>query len=280
MSKSRFNLYRYQLLPTDRYFQGDLYGITSLEELISKKNEIFHGAIKGSLAFKCTNPETNVKKLFDDGEFILFRIAVNRVVKIETQDFSSKSVDNWPNFLVAIWNHPEQQMIAVQRRTVAFQKPQTVVKILAKSIDDIINKHQLIMAWEPLVEKKVFWNLVNSHKKNIKKVEFELITPNMASISRTLPQDLKELAKKSNAVKSSITLESAADSALVLSENDPIVSSLADYTSDGGGNVSITLSGIKKKIHTSATVKEIEVDDAKLEGNAEAIASILKRLLQ
>lgn len=278
MSKSRFNLYRYQLLPTDRYFQGDLYGIASLEELIAKKNDIFYDAVASPYAFKSTSPETSVKKLFDDGEFILFQVAVNRVVQIETQDFDSKAVANWPKFLVAIWNHPEQQTIAVQKRHVAFQKPQTAVKILAKSIEGIMTKHQLVMAWEPIVEKQVFWNLVNLHRKNIKKVEFELITPNMASISKTLPQDLKDLAKKSNAVKSSIALESANDSALVLSESDPVVSGLADYTSEGGGNVSITLIGMSKKIQTSATVREFEVSDAKLEGDPKAIASILKSL--
>lgn len=280
MSKSRFNLYRYQLLPTDRYFQGDLYGITSLDELISKKNDIFYCAISGPYAFKSTSPETNVQKLFDDGEFILFQVAVNRVVKIETQDFDSKAIENWPKFLVAIWNHPDRQIIAVQRRNIAFQKPQSVVKVLAKSIEDTMTKHQLVMAWEPIVERRVFWNLVNLHQKNIKKVEFELITPNMASISKTLPQDLKDLAKKSNAVKSSVSLESASDSALVLSESDPVVRSLADYTSEGGGNVSITLIGMKKKIHTSATVREFEVSDAKLEGDPQAIASILKSLLE
>ena len=59
-----------------------------------------------------------------------------------------------------------------------------------------------------------------------------------------------------------------------------MVRGLADYTSEGGGNVSISLSGVKKKIRTSTTVKEIEISDAKLEGDPKDIADILKGLLR
>lgn len=110
-------------------------------------------------------------------------------------------------------------------------------------------------------------------------MEFELVTPNMASISKALPEDLRAFAKKTNAVKSKLTLEADPDSALVLEKDDKTVEGLASYTSEGGGNISISLSGLKKKINTSTTVKEIEIGDAKLEGSAEEIAQILKSLM-
>ena len=38
----RFEIYRYQLLPLDRFFQGELFGdVKSVDDLIAKKNEIF-----------------------------------------------------------------------------------------------------------------------------------------------------------------------------------------------------------------------------------------------
>jgi hypothetical protein len=37
----RFDLYRYQILPKDRFAQGELFdGINSVDELIQKKNDL------------------------------------------------------------------------------------------------------------------------------------------------------------------------------------------------------------------------------------------------
>lgn len=279
MSKSRFNLYRYQLLPKNRYFQGDLYGPSSIEELIELKNSIFAEALDSPTLFKCDRLEITVQKAFEDEDFYLFRVAVNRSVHLETKDFGSRSVANWPKIWVAVWNSPDVQMIAIQQRVQAFQDSKSVVKLLAKSIEDSLSRHQLIIAVEPLFEEKLFWDLIDKHKGRIKKVEFELVTPNMASISKALPEDLRAFAKKTNAVKSKLTLEADPDSALVLEKDDKTVEGLASYTSEGGGNISISLSGLKKKINTSTTVKEIEIGDAKLEGSAEEIAQILKSLM-
>lgn len=280
MSKTRFHLFRYQLLPRDRYFQGDLYGPNSIEELIKQKNELFSAALRAPTLFKSERTEINAQKLVDSEDFFLYRIAVNRSVNLETKDFGSRSVDNWPKVWVAIWNHPDKQLIAVQHRTQAFQKPIAAVRLLMKSLEDPLSRHQLVAASEPLFEERVFWDLVDKHKGRIKKVEFELVTPNMASISKALPDDLRSFAKRTNAVKSTLSLESDPESALVLEKTDEVVEGLASYTSEGGGNVSISLTGVKKKISTSTTVKEIEVADAKLEGDADAVAEILKSLMK
>ncbi|MFW8696000.1 hypothetical protein, partial [Mesorhizobium japonicum] len=87
-------------------------------------------------------------------------------------------VANWPKIWVAIWNHPDSQLIAVQQRTQAFQKPVAAVRLLMKSLEDPLSRHQLVSATEPLFEEQVFWDLVEKHKGKIRKVEFELITPN------------------------------------------------------------------------------------------------------
>lgn len=280
MSKTRFNLYRYQLLPRDRYFQGDLYGPKSVDELIDQKNHIFSQALKLPTTFKGERTQITAQKLYEKEDFFLFRIAVNRAVNLETKDFDVKPVDNWPKILVAVWNDPEVQLVAVQHRTQAFQQTKAVVKLLMKSLEEPLARHQLVTSVEPLIEKRVFWDLVEKHRGRIKKVEFELVTPNMASISKALPEDLRNFAKKTNAVKSTLAIEADPASALVLEKTDPTVDGLASYTSDGGGSVSITLSGVKKKINTSNEVKEIEIGDAKLDGDAEEIAKILKDLMR
>lgn len=280
MSKTRFNLFRYQLLPRDRYFQGDLYGPKSVEELIEQKNRIFSDALRIPTIFKSERTEVTAQKLYEKDGFFLFRIAVNRSLNLETKDFNVKSVDNWPKIWVAVWNDPEIQLIAVQHRSQAFQHSRAAIKLLMKSLDEPLARHQLVSSVEPLIEKRVFWDLIEKHKGKIKKVEFELVTPNMASISKALPEDLRAFAKKTNAVKSTLAIEADPMSSLVLDKSDPTTDGLAAYTSDGGGSVSITLSGVKKKINTSNEVKEIEIGDAKLEGSAEDIANILKELMR
>lgn len=280
MSKARFSLFRYQLLPKDRNFQGDLYGPSSVEELIAQKNEIFENALRAPVVFQTYRRQIKVQRVFDKDSFLLFRVAVNRSVNLETPDFGTASVDTWPKIWVAVWNKPDAQLIAIQNRSTAFQSTNAVMRALIGSIEAALSRHQLVSAWEPLFEKKAFWDLIRKHSGRIKKVEFELITPNMANISKSLPEDLKAFAKRSNAVRSKIALESDKDAALTLTSGDEMVESLASYTSNGGGNVSITLSGVKKKISTETTAREIIIDDAKLEGDSEEIAMILKSIME
>ncbi len=47
MKSINFNLYRYQILPKDRHFQGTLFGnIKTIEDLILKKNDFLYEIIK------------------------------------------------------------------------------------------------------------------------------------------------------------------------------------------------------------------------------------------
>lgn len=47
-----FKLFRYQLLPIDRFLQGNLLtGVSTIDELVSRKNEFFSEAIIGTKNF-------------------------------------------------------------------------------------------------------------------------------------------------------------------------------------------------------------------------------------
>ena len=123
-----FELFRYQLLPIDRFLQGNLLtGVSSIDELISRKNEFFSEAIHGTKNFSDKRHETITKKLYEKDDFFLLRIAHNKSIHRETKDFRDEVIDNWPSILVAIWNDPEKQFIAVQRRHTAFSSSELVV---------------------------------------------------------------------------------------------------------------------------------------------------------
>lgn len=185
-SVARFHLYRYQLLPVDRFFQGDLYGAATVDDLIHRKNAIFAEALKAPGAFGNGRTETATQLLTETDDFLLYRIAANRSLQHETRDFKTEIIDNWPKILVVIWNAPDKQLIAIQHRANAFQETEAVVKLIIDSLEPLLAKNQLTVLWEPLFEKKIFWDLVEKYKGKIQEVDFELVTPNMADLPPSL----------------------------------------------------------------------------------------------
>ncbi len=276
----RFHLYRYQLLPVNRYFQGDFYGANTVEELIAKKNEYFQEALNYDGAFKNSRITTRTQKLFERDDFILYRVAANRLLNHETSDFKTEVIDNWPKILVAVWNKPNKQLIAVQHRSAAFQSTDAFMKLMFNSIERVLAQQQLAAIAEPLFEKHVFWDLINANVDRVQEIEFEMITPNMANISQTLPEDLRQFAKATNSIKSKIAIASDKSSALKIDKNNAVIAGLVDYSSEGGGDIAIKLTGYKKKIHTSKTVKEITIEEASLIGEPDEVAKLLKGLLE
>ncbi|MFY8352506.1 hypothetical protein AAEU29_18325 [Pseudoalteromonas sp. SSM20] len=276
-----FELFRYQILPIDRYLQGDFFnGVQNIEDLITQKNNLFEEALLGQGDFSNKRHKTIVKLLLRKDDFFLYRIAHNKTLHRETRDFKDETIDSWPSILVAIWNHPEKQYIAVQKRTTAFAKCETVTKLILEKLEPQLTHFHLRAIYEPLFEKQQFWTLLNQYRGKVKSVDFEIITPNMANISGTLPDDLKQFAKCTNSTRNHLKIQSEPDAALHLEEDNPALRGLVDYSSEGGGNISIKIDGIKKHHQTSRTVKEITLGDIELSGSAENIAAVLKELLK
>ena len=140
--------------------------------------------------------------------------------------------------------------------------------------------HHLRAIHEPLFEKKHFWSLLHQYEGKVKSVEFEIITPNMANISGSLSDDLKDFAKATNSTRNKLKIESDPEAPLHLEESNGTLQGLVDYSSEGGGNISLKIEGIKKTYHTSKTVKEIQLGDMEIQGNAEEVAAVIKDLLK
>lgn len=95
-------------------------------------------------------------------------------------------------------------------------------------------------------------------KKNIQSIEFELITPNMASISRGVQDDIKELAKSLNGVKTIIDVK--ADSESSINTKSEHLWNLISYIRQGGGKLAIRVKNSKKKIQLLTKTKEVKLD--------------------
>lgn len=276
-----FKLYRYQILPIDRYLQADMFdNVSSVEDLIAKKNIHFAQALNSHKDFSNRSIRTVVKKIAYDDDFVLYQMAQNKKIHRETENFTNEHIDTWPSIYVAVWNDPERQLIAVQHRPNAFTSCDKVVKLILNKIKPQLSHVHLTTEYEPMFDTKDFWNLLHRYQGKVKSVEFELITPNMANISGNLPDDLKSFAKETNSVKNTLRLESESDSALHLEEDNDTLNGLVDYSGNGGGNISMKIDGLSKKLQTTKTVKEVTIGDMELTGSSDNLVSVMKELLK
>jgi len=277
----RFEIYRYQLLPLDRFFQGDLFDdVHSVDQLITRKNEFLDELLQQMRIISGKQTQIIARSLGKSGYFYLYRFAANRSLVRETEEFTEEELDNWPSFLVGIWNHPDKQYIVVEERRDAFQHTDTVTSAIESSLSPKLKRKQLGIYIEPLFKEEEFWEIVNRYEGKITEITFELITPNMANISGVLSDDLKLLAKSSNTARTQLSISAPADSALNVEKSDEQIEGLVKYSSEGGGNISLRAKGVRRKIRTAKTKKSLEIDEVEIQGqNAEEIVEAFKKML-
>lgn len=278
-SLARFHLYRYQILPANRQFQGALFGARSVEELIGKKNDIVRDVLVTTKVLRGRGRDIATKLLKEHDDLLLFQLAANRSLQHETKDFRTEWIDNWPKVVLLVWNAPNKQLVAVQHRPNAFQDTNAAIRALFDTITPSLAAHALVAKWEPLFEQRKFWDLAKRYEGRIQELEFDLTTPNMANISGALPDNLREFAKNANAVTSSVGVKSGPTAALKVESGDSTLDGLVSYASEGGGEITIRIIGMKKKIRTSRTVREVACDEAVLSGSPDDVLRALKSLL-
>jgi hypothetical protein len=276
-----FDLFRYQILPRSRAFQPDLFGeIKSLDDLLEKKNQIFFQALLNVREFETRKTAIRHKILYQDRDQILYRFAANRSLTRETEEFTEEEVENWPSFLVYIWNDPSEQFMAIQERWSAFQKTDVVAKSITEAVDIELGQSNLRAHPESLFLESEFWELIDQNAGKIRDIHFELITPNMSNISETLSDELKDFAKSTNTAQTNLNIQADPDSSILLDPNDKNLKGLVSYSSEGGGNISIKVRGLSKRVHTKKSKKHVDLTELEIDGkDPEELANILKGLL-
>lgn len=277
---TKFQLYRYQLLPIHRH-TTDLFDGLTTEQLIERKNAIFSEALGFVRDHRHRGANLAVKiqeNAARDG--FLLGIAPNRPLVRETAEFVKEEVENWPHVAAIILNQPDEQLILVQDRVAAFASTQTVVNLIRGATRQSLERAGLTMLVEPLFNENEFWSLVRQHRNRITWVDFEFVTPNMANISGSLKESLRSLAKDTNSTKSNLQLRSDPHSSLDLAEASEVVDGLVEYSSLGGGRISMKAKGIKKRLKTSDSAYEIEMTDLELNGQPDQIVKIVRELLK
>lgn len=273
-----FKLYRYQLLPLDRNATKDMFSTYSVEEMVALKNTFFAQALASMKDPKWGDSTIIVKVKELIGDLISIQFAPSRPLVRETPDSRREKVDHWPHIAAFALNSPHEQLLLVQVRQAAFASTDTVVNLIQKGTKRTLESIGLTVQVEPLFDKKLFWSLVEKHRNRITEVGFEFITPNMANISKVLADSLKTLAKQSNAVREELTLTSHPATSLDIPANDPLITGLVDYSSEGGGNISLKIKGLRKRLHTSKAVREIDISELELTAEPAQLLQILREL--
>ncbi|MFZ7343908.1 hypothetical protein [Avibacterium volantium] len=284
-----FELYRYQIIPIERK-QLDLFNISekSIEELLENKNAYFIEAfnnlcsnsyldeIEGlkKILFKKIYPKTEL----DKSDVYIYLMARPKSITMETNEFTTQELENWPKVYVIVLNQPDEQIIAIEKRTTAFPKTQNAISKLSERLNKILEINNLSVHINPIYDKKVFWEFVQG--KSIKKLEFNLITPNMSNISKTLNDDLKNLAKTSNTARTDLRLNAAKNTSLIIDKDNQLINDLVEYSRQGGGSIRVQCKGARRLTDLNTKISFFSCDYMEVIGPPENIKKIILSIIE
>jgi hypothetical protein len=278
-SHNAFKLYRYQILPIHRH-TDDLFDGRTAADVLAEKNDIFAQAIGSDVMLKHARTDMSINIVATANNAFVLRVAPLRPIVRERQDSGTDLVDNWPHVTVIVLNRKTEQYIAVQDRANAYATTDTVVNLVQRSVRDRLERFGLRLHVEKVFNPAFFWEAVRMYSGRVTWVAFSFVTPNMSNISRTLSEELKTLSKDADAAKASLRLQSDADAALILDEDNETVRGLVAYSSEGGGDIAIKVRGLRKRIKTSGGSREISLSSLELSSSPDQLADIVRAILK
>lgn len=279
-----FHLYRFHLLPLktntqayNEYFDEKL----TLEELKIKKNEIFKEVLLklNTTTDKNKNPIQIYDKT-DNDECFLYKIANKKITTI-TKNFKHTRTKDEPYVFIIINNNKEIQKIAINENSKAFTNPDSVRNIIKKLLQKDLEKYGINIEIEKLFDKKTFWNYASKYKDQISFINFKIIKPNLANISASLSEDLKKFMNKVNSHESNLKIKAPEKGVLEnINQSNPDINGLVDYSSNGGGSVTLKVKGITKSYNTLEKPEIIEIDEMQIEGSPEEVNKVFATIVQ
>lgn len=280
-----FDLYRYQIIPIDRNQKG-LFD-EPIPELIANKNRYFHQSILSISQEATASEDENYKYKIQieekqiqgrDNGLIIFRLAKQRIFPYDSPDFERHPIPMWPWSYVIVWNEPDRQVMAIQHKHRVTKQTITLINWLAKQINKELELKNLVVHIKSIYDEKSFWDIAKNNE--VEKVTFTLITPNMANISSSLSDDMKNLAKTTNAQQSKVELAAYQGSTLDLEKDNKTVNDLVGYSSQGGGDASFKIKGLKTRKNTKKSTKKIHIDEIEVKGyDIDKITKVLRSAL-
>jgi hypothetical protein len=276
-----FHIYRYHLLPLDsKSKQIELFENKSLsyEEIKAKKNEFFGKTLDNLTSSK--NSSYPLKLEHSQNGFYLFKIAQKKTTTI-TQNFENLVVDNEPYVYVVINNDPTVQKVAISDNIDAFSNPDVVKNILKKVFRSELLNAGLNIEIEQLFDSVNFWEFISKHKKEITYINFQFIKPNLANISKSLPEVFKNFADNVNSHESQISIKAPEKGTLDnIDKSNKNIEGLVDYTSNGAGSIKLKVKNVRKQLNTKENPVILQIRELDIEGPAEQVIKLYQTIVQ
>jgi hypothetical protein len=260
-----FGAYRFQIVPISLN-QHNLFGDLSYEELVSKKNDMLSD-IYSSANFKLQRTKGVMRglRIYDEKDCLLLRIGIKKGFKIENKDFEEEMIDTYPNLLVGLNNNPKIQLLLIEKNTQVCYNTNVIAKILNETFNHYLKQYQLAFYVEPIFSKSDFWDMVKVHRLELKRIDFELIKPNLSNISSDFIGEFREFQDQTNSHKTNISLNAPENGILEnITPENKIISGLINYQAEGGGHPSVRLKGLKTITKIGETVKEVHIEEAQI----------------
>src|SRR5437868_14017644 len=193
----------------------------------------------------------------NEDEVIIMKLGKEKIVTLTNENLYDEEHPDFPNVVIVINNDPEDQTIAISRDIDSFSNSFVVANILEENFSRACNKYNLEVVVNPILDEVDFWNLVTKYKDRITLLRFSLIRPNLANISGTFKDEIRELTDSTNSLVTKVELNAPRDSALEnIDQENQRVKDLADYAIQGGSQyIHMKVKGIKNMIRTEKTIK-------------------------
>jgi len=267
MPDSKFDLYTYQLSPV-RNTQYNLFqSSTPQDELILKKNSIFYEVCTTDLPIFHRSKRLKYKIEYLEEHFILLRIANKKIVAIE-KEFHRNEFESEPSCLVAIYNDPEIQVMAVESDKTSFGNSKTVIKLLQKALSKELQKASLRISIQAQYEESAFWQLVRKYDSKIDKLQFTFEHPNLPRVNKFLSDEIKKLSTGISSSRTTILFDAGIGGILDVDESNEELNLLVKASSSGAGPIKIRPKGSKRFETTAYNNRSIFFDQLDIDSSS------------
>lgn len=274
----KYDVFTYQLSPIAKAQLGLFNPNLTPEQIMERKNTLFAEIFKGDISFYHRRFKLNYKVEFQDEEVILLRLANRKTVHIE-KEFHRESFESEPSCLIAIWNNPDYQLIAIESDRTSFGTSFTVRNIVEKSFRRELEGLNLKVNIHPTYKESDFWDLINTYGGQIERLKFEFEYPNLPRVNKFLTDELKDASRTLNSGKTKLEF-SAPDEQILdnVDESNEELSNLVKASAEGAGPTKLKFKGYKRWESTENKVRSVEFDELEVEANEETIRNYVEVL--
>lgn len=282
METKKYDIFTFQMNLIKKT-QLDLFDNAKPEELFKQKNMHFHSIFNQNLSFYHRRFKLNYKIEYIDNDFILLRLANKKSINIE-KEFHRESFESEPSCLIAIYNDPEMQYIAIESDKTSFGNSFTVVKILLNSFERELSVLNFRIKIHPKYEEKEFWKIIDRYESRVEGIRFEFEYPNLPRVNEHLTDELRQASKLLNSSKTKVEFSTSGEGVLQnLNEENIELNSLVKTSAEGAGPAKIKIKNLRRWESTDSKVKSFEFDELEIDApkdNIENYVKQIKRLLK